>query len=222
MQGDQAESSIISALEKIYQNIDLFDVVVIVRGGGATTDLACFDSYELALNCAQYPLPVISGIGHQRDISILDMVAHTSVKTPTAAAELLISAMQQAENEVVNLLADIQDIVKTRIDSEIRFFDQTQLKIKQILRNWVLQKTHNLERQKSRLKSNVRMQLLKQINRLTILEKNIETHSPVFLLKHGYTITALNGKRITSVKDVKPGDKICTFVGDGEFGSEVN
>ena len=222
MQGDQAESSIISALEKIYQNIDLFDVVVIVRGGGATTDLACFDSYELALNCAQYPLPVISGIGHQRDISILDMVAHTSVKTPTAAAELLISAMQQAENEVVNLLADIQDIVKTRIDSEIRFFDQTQLKIKQILRNWVLQKTHNLERQKSRLKSNVRMQLLKQINRLTILEKNIETHSPVFLLRHGYTITALNGKRITSVKDVKPGDKICTFVGDGEFGSEVN
>ena len=222
MQGDQAEKSIIATLEKIYENIDLFDVVVIIRGGGATTDLACFDSYELALNCAQFPLPIISGIGHQRDISILDMVAHTSVKTPTAAAEFLISVMQDSENQVVNLVADIQNIVRNNIENEIRFFDQTKFRIKQILQSWVVQKNYVLERQKNRLKSTVRMQLLKQSNRLTLLEKNIETHSPIFLLKHGYTITTLNGKRITSNKQVKPGDKIRTFVADGEFGSEVN
>ena len=221
MQGDQAEKSIISALEKIYQNIDLFDVVVIIRGGGATTDLACFDSYELALNCAQFPLPIISGIGHQRDISILDMVAHASVKTPTAAAEFLISIMQESENKVLNLVADIQDIIRTNIENEIRFFDQKKLRIRQILQSWVVQKSYVLERQKSQLKSMVRMQLLKQSNRLALLEKNIETHSPTFLLKHGYTITTLNGKRITSGKQVKPGDKIRTFVADGEFGSEV-
>ena len=221
MQGDQAEKSIISALEKIYQNIDLFDVVVIIRGGGATTDLACFDSYELALNCAQFPLPIISGIGHQRDISILDMVAHASVKTPTAAAEFLISIMQESENQVLNLVADIQDIIRTNIENEIRFFDQKKLRIRQILQSWVVQKSYVLERQKSQLKSMVRMQFLKQSNRLALLEKNIETHSPTFLLKHGYTITTLNGKRITSGKQVKPGDKIRTFVADGEFGSEV-
>jgi len=221
MQGDQAEKSIIAALERIYENIEMFDVIVIIRGGGATTDLACFDSYELALNCAQFPLPIIAGIGHQRDISILDMVAHTSVKTPTAVAEFLISVMQEAENQVVNILADIQNLVKNTIESESRFIDQTQSLIKQTIRNWMVQKTHLLDRQKSRLKSTVRMQFLKENNKLLLLEKNIETHSPNFLLKHGYTITSINGKRITSAKQVTTGDKIRTFVADGDFGSEV-
>ncbi len=221
MQGDQAESSIISALEKIYENIDLFDVVVIIRGGGATTDLACFDSYELALNCAQFPLPIIAGIGHQRDVSILDMVAYSSVKTPTAAAEFLIAKLQNAEDTVVSLVSDIRYVINNRIETESHFINQIQLQIKQTLRSWVLQKTHLLERQKSRLQSNVRMQLLKQNNKLSLLDKNIETHSPSFLLKHGYTITTLNGKRITSARQVKNGDKIRTFVVDGEFESEV-
>ena len=221
MQGDQAEASIISALEKIYENIDLFDVVVIIRGGGATTDLACFDSYELALNCAQFPLPIIAGIGHQRDVSILDMVAHTSVKTPTAVAEFLIAKLQNAEDTVVSLVSDIRYVINSRIETESHFINQIQLQIKQTLRSWVLQKTHLLERQKSRLQSNVRMQLLKQNNKLSLLDKNIETHSPSFLLKHGYTITTLNGKRITSARQVKTGDKIRTFVVDGEFESEV-
>jgi len=222
MQGEQAEASIISALEKIYDNVDLFDVVVIIRGGGATTDLACFDSYELALNCAQFPLPIIAGIGHQRDISILDMVAHTSVKTPTAAAEFLVSRLQDAEDTVVNIISDIRYLVKNRIENESHFISQIQIQIKQTLRSWVQQRTHALERQKNRLQSNVRLQLLKQNNKLSLLEKNIDTHSPAFLLKHGYSITTLNGKRITSVKQIKAGDTIRTFVGDGEFSSEVN
>jgi len=221
MQGDQAETSMISALEKIYENIDLFDVVIVIRGGGAITDLACFDSYELALNCAQFPLPVIAGIGHQRDVSILDMVAHTSVKTPTAVAEFLISKMQAAENLAINVISDIRYLIRTRIEKESRLINQTQLQIKQTLRGWVLQKTHMLERQKSRLQSNVRMQLLKQNNKLSLLDKNIETHSPIFLLKHGYTITTLNGKRITSGKQVKSGDQIRTYVSDGDFESEI-
>jgi exodeoxyribonuclease VII large subunit len=222
MQGDQAESSIISALEKIYQNIDLFDVVVIIRGGGATTDLACFDSFELALNCAQFPLPIIAGIGHQRDISILDMVAHTSVKTPTAVAEFLISSLQNTENIVIDIISNIRYLIKNRIETEIRFVNQTQMQIKQTLRSWVVQKTHLLDRQKTRLQSNVRLQLLRQNSKLALLEKNIETHSPGFLLKHGYTISTLNGKRITSIKQIKSGDRIRTFVHDGDFGSEVN
>ncbi len=221
MQGDQAEASIISALEKIYEHIELFDVVVIIRGGGATTDLACFDSYELALNCAQFPLPIVSGIGHQRDISILDIVANSSVKTPTAAAELLISVMQDAENRMSNVVSDILHLVKSKVDVETRFIDQAQMRIKQTLRSCVLQKGHLLDRQRNRLQSSIRMQLLKQNNKLSLLEKNIETHSPQFLLKHGYTITTLNGKRITSSKQIKQGDQIRTYVGDGDFESQI-
>ena len=222
MQGDQAEASIVSALESIYEHVDLFDVVVIIRGGGATTDLACFDSYDLALNCAQFPLPVIAGIGHQRDYTILDMVAHTSVKTPTAVAEFLIANLQEAENHVLDIFSDIRYIIKNNTETEYRKVDQIKMRIKQTLRSWVVQKTHRLERQKSRLQSTVRMQMLRQNNKLLLLEKNIEAHSPVFLLRHGYTITTLNGKRITSANQVKQGDKIRTFVHDGDFGSKVD
>ena len=221
MQGDQAEASIIGALEKVYENIDLFDVVVVIRGGGATTDLACFDSYELALNCAQFPLPIISGIGHQRDVSILDMVAHTSLKTPTAVAEFLIYRMLQTESNVLDVFSDIKSLVKYKIENELYFIEKTQTRIKQTLRSWVVQRSHTLERQKSRLHSSVRMQLLRQNNKLQLLEKNIEAHSPSFLLQHGYTISTVNGKRISSVKQVKHGDKIRTFAADGDFVSRV-
>jgi len=221
MQGDQAETSIIAALEKIYNHNDLFDAVIIIRGGGATTDLACFDSYDLAVNCAQFPLPIISGIGHQRDISILDLVAHTSLKTPTAVAEFLISKLSDTEYKLNSLFTDIRFTVKNKIENQSRYIIQSRMRIKHTLRSWVLQRSHLLERQKSRLKSSVRMELMKQNNKLVLLEKSIESHSPSFLLLHGYTISTLNGKRITSINQVKMGDKIKTYVHDGEFDSAV-
>lgn len=222
MQGEQAESSIIRSLEKIYEHSELFDVVVIIRGGGATTDLACFDSYELALNCAQFPLPIISGIGHQRDVSILDMVAHTSVKTPTAAAEFLISKMKDAERIWRNIFSDIGYLVQNQTETERRKLEQTQMRITHTLRQWVTKRSHALETHQNRLQNSVRMQIVRQKNKLILLEKSIESHSPSYLLQHGYTITTLNGKRISSVNDIKKGDKIRTFVHDGGFESEVS
>ena len=221
MQGDQAEASIIAALEKVYENIDLFDALIIIRGGGATTDLACFDAYDLAANCAQFPLPIITGIGHQRDISILDMVANVSLKTPTAVAEFLIGNLQKSEHHIQNIFSDIRYLVNTKIEKEHRFVDQSHHRIKQFLKAIVAQKTNRLDRQISRLQSTVRMQLLQQKNRLALLEKSIENHSPSFLLKHGYTLTTLNGKRISSVKEVKSGDLIRSFVHDGDFESKI-
>lgn len=93
MQGDQAENSLIAALNAAYECADDYDIVVIIRGGGSTTDLTCFDSYEVAAHCAQFPLPIFTGIGHTKDISITDMVAHSALKTPTAVAADLISRM---------------------------------------------------------------------------------------------------------------------------------
>lgn len=221
MQGEQAMASIISALDKINENIEMFDVVLILRGGGATSDLACFDSYELAYNCSQFPLPIIAGIGHQRDISILDMVAHTSLKTPTAVADFLISCLQNEESLLINNFNNIQYNIKEIISNELYMISNGKQRIKHALRNSIIQKSMLLERIKARCRSVVNMQMMQQHNRLLMLEKNIETHSPVFLLKHGYTISTLNGKRINSVHQLSSGDVVRTYLHDGEFGSKV-
>ena len=222
MQGEATEKSVISALEQIYEQAESFDTVVIIRGGGATTDLAAFDSYELALNCAQFPLPIISGIGHQRDVSILDTIAHTSVKTPTAAAEFLISNLQSAENQAMEIFFDIQYFVKNHLEKEYRHLDNSHLQIKHALKNKVTKKIFVLENQKRRFCSALRIQFVKQQNKLNLLEKNIETYSPAFLLQHGYTITTLNGKKLVSAKNLKKGDKLKTYFTDGFVDSTAN
>lgn len=221
MQGDMATGSIIEALDKIYEYADLFDVVIIIRGGGATTDLACFDSYELALNCAQFPLPIIAGIGHQRDLSIVDMVAHTSVKTPTAAAALLIEMMEEAKNRMTDAYTAIYQLLNQRIQNQQQKIADISWKIKHALLNKTANKKLTLERQKSRLIQAIRLTISAQKNKLALIENSVERHSPAFLLKYGYTITTINGKRISSVNDVQDGDTIKTYVSDGEVKSIV-
>ena len=115
MQGSQAAASIIEQLDRINRHVELFDVVVIIRGGGATSDLNCFDNYPLALNVAQFPLPIIVGIGHDRDETVLDSIAHTRVKTPTAAAEFLISRMDEAAARIVELRNRIEQRIGERM-----------------------------------------------------------------------------------------------------------
>jgi len=221
MQGEQAESSIIAALEKIFRHVELFDAVVIIRGGGATTDLSCFDSYELAVNCAQFPLPIIAGIGHQRDVSILDLVAHSSLKTPTAVAEFLIDRLQEAENSTKYTVSNIYSFSKNFLDASIREINEKQMLIRHVLRNSLMRKHHEINRQVNRLKTDVRMKLLREQNRLTLMGKSIETHSPAFMLKYGYSFTTFQGKKVLSVHEVKSGDRIQTFLHDGNFESEV-
>lgn len=221
MQGDHAPQSIVGALEKIYQHAEHFDVVIIIRGGGATTDLACFDDYELALNCAQFPLPIIAGIGHQRDVSILDLVAHQSVKTPTAVAELLIGMLQNAEQEVFGLLDQIASVIKRKMDAEKTHQQQIRQRIKHALNKQIIERNHQLDTQKQRLVSLVNLQIEKQRNRLSLLQKSIELHSPQFLLKYGYTMTTQHGKRLTSGKNLKHGDKITTYFHDSSVESEI-
>ena len=110
MQGDRVEESVLSALDRVNARLSEFDVVVIIRGGGATSDLSGFDTYLLAAACAQFPLPIITGIGHERDDTVLDSVAHTRVKTPTAAAEFLIESMDSAADELEMLASRLHEI----------------------------------------------------------------------------------------------------------------
>jgi len=118
MQGDEAESSIIAALEKIYQYENFFDAVAIIRGGGAQADLSCFDQYTLAANVAQFPLPVISGIGHEKDESVVDLVVHTKLKTPTAVADFLVTKAYEFEQALLALRDEIVDHTNRFIQQE--------------------------------------------------------------------------------------------------------
>ncbi len=125
MQGAETVPSVINALERIFQYEDFFDAVVIIRGGGAVVDLSSFDNYELAFNITQFPLPVITGIGHEKDDTIIDLVAHTRLKTPTAVAEFLIKGMERFYDRMLELENEIVQITRESIESHHNTLEQT-------------------------------------------------------------------------------------------------
>lgn len=199
MQGEQVEQSIIAALERIYALNTSFDVVVIIRGGGATADLSGFDTLALAENVAQFPLPVITGIGHERDESILDMVAHTRVKTPTAAAALLIDHLRQ----VLERINSAQQRITTSIFQRIA--------------NQKMRLT-NLQ---TLLPALVQRNLAEARHRIEMLEVLLKSHDPQRLLSRGYSITLLNGRAVRDPQQLKAGDVLETRVEKGTIKSTV-
>lgn len=199
MQGDKVEEGIIAALDAIVQDVDSWDVVVIIRGGGATSDLTCFDTYDLANNCAQFPLPIITGIGHQRDDTVLDAVAHTRVKTPTAAADLLVHALA-GQAAIVDGFAD--GIVKAA---------QNILAQQRVFLKGVLQ----------RLPVATELLLQRHRHKLDLWQQLAESSSPQRILSLGYSLTICNGRVVRSAADVKEGDRLVTRLGDGEVSSKV-
>lgn len=222
MQGEQAENSMIDALERVYHHVDLFDVVVIIRGGGATTDLACFDSYLLASHCAQFPKAIIAGIGHTRDQTILDQVAHRSVATPTAAADFLIQKLQDAYEAAHQPFLQILDKAVKIQQQQQHYLTQLNWKMKQALLQKSTQKKLHLQRLNSLITANLQLWTKHQWHRLSLYESKIQLHSPTHMLQFGYCFTTVNGKRLTSVDSVHPGDTLHTWVSDGSVTSTVN
>ncbi|MDR2824594.1 MAG: exodeoxyribonuclease VII large subunit [Prevotellaceae bacterium] len=221
MQGDTAAESIINSLEKIYTCAESFDAVVIIRGGGAAMDLACFDSYDLALNIAQFPLPVIAGIGHQRDSTIVDFVANRSVKTPTAVAEFLIDKMQTFEKELFMKIEIINNFAQNAIFDQKNKLEQMRYNIQHLLKSKSEIRKFALNRQQMRLANATRNIISSQKNKLNIYEKIVQTQSPFYLLEKGYSLTTLNEQRLFSIKQIQKGDKIKTYLSDGTFESSV-
>ncbi len=146
MQGEAAENSILNAIDKIYNNIEYFDVVVIIRGGGSRAELSCFDSYNLASNICQFPLPVIAGIGHERDQSVVDMVANTRVKTPTAAAAFLIDKLSFFANEIYSMSEQIISEAQNIIDNKEHEIELISERITYFAKNLVRDKKESLLR----------------------------------------------------------------------------
>ena len=222
MQGEGVERSIISALDKINAHIDDYDCVVIIRGGGATSDMSGFDSLLLAENVANFPLPVITGIGHDRDECILDMVSHTRVKTPTAAAAFLIDRLEQVARRIDDAADRITSYVQHRMEIEKMRLSRAAERIP-ILFSLVKSKQENkLETLNQRIASAVQRLIDRRRHTLDILEQRTKSLDPTLLLQRGYSITLVNGHALRSPSAVKPGDIIVTRLADGTVKSTVN
>ena len=198
MQGDEAPRSIIEALDMIAVRSGEFDAVVMIRGGGAAMDLVCFDDYELAVNIAQFPLPVVTGIGHDHDYHVADMVAHTWLKTPTAVADFFIDVFAAQEQLLMHLYQRISLSLSQKISME----RQRLARVHQALENGA-----------SRVISNGRQ-------RLELLRLRINAADPARILGSGFAIVAVDGKR-ASVADVVKGKRMKLVLRDGTVEFEI-
>ncbi|WP_314923496.1 exodeoxyribonuclease VII large subunit [Prevotella pallens] len=243
MQGEQVEQSIVAALNLISTKENDFDCVVIIRGGGATADLSGFDTLVLAENVANFPLPVITGIGHERDESILDMVAHTRVKTPTAAAAFLIDHLAATLNRIEQAQISIQRMVEHRIQHEKLHLQQLSTHIPilfSMVKNrenarlddyWhaLLQRVMlHLQQSKMRVEllSNkvipaTTNKLMAEQHKLQLLEQRVDGVNPERMLRLGYSLTYKNGYVLRNVNEVKAGDEITTRLEGGIITSVV-
>lgn len=243
MQGDRAEDSIISALEKIYEFTDYFDAVVIIRGGGATSELSCFDSYLLAASCAQFPLPIITGIGHERDDTVLDIVANTRAKTPTAVAEFLIANMLDLASQLEEAAQYLDARVTQRLHDELLKINSYETQIIYTLKSWRKEQSVLLSTMKddlsktalrkiniytdrylllsNTLKRSTKRELDDTKNRLDTFQKHLELMSPETILKKGYTMTMKNGKIVKSIHSLEENDVLTTLFVDGKVKSII-
>lgn len=244
MQGVDTAPSVIAALEAIAADIDSYDCVVIIRGGGATSDLLAFDDYQLANNIAQFPLPVIIGIGHERDITVLDYVANMRVKTPTAAAEWLIARGDNALEQLRRLASDIMlsasDLIKgaqthlAYIDSTLRLAPGAAMQhaASSLQRSSMLLAETGARRiapEFARLKATGQAiatattgVLTRESDRMNGRQQLLQALSPAATLARGYSITTVNGHALRSIDALTPGSTVTTTLADGSFTSTVS
>lgn len=222
MQGDRVEESVLSALDKVNARLTEFDVVVIIRGGGATSDLSGFDTYLLAASCAQFPLPIITGIGHERDDTVLDSVAHTRVKTPTAAAEFLIESMNDAADELEILAVRLQESVRNLLSQEQRKLVTYKNRIPSSAYRRISDAKLTLLTAKKDIAQVVTASLSRYRHRLELLQQRLTDASPEKQLARGYSITLKDGKVVKNAEELQADDEIITRLQCGEVTSIVH
>ena len=221
MQGEGTGQSIIAALEKIYTIINQFDCVVIIRGGGATSDMSGFDTLELAENVANFPIPIITGIGHERDESILDMVSHMRVKTPTAAAALLIDHLKI----VLDTINNSQNSITRSVQQKLSTLNAQLLTVSEAIpRLFSIVKTRHearLDTFEQKIPMLIERRLTNTCHQLEILEEKVKSLDPQLLLKRGYSITLHNGKAVRDPRQLCQGDEIETRLEKGTLKSII-
>lgn len=243
MQGERIEQSVIAALDAVMATADEWDAVVIIRGGGAVSDLSGFDSYLLASHVAQFPLPVLTGIGHERDDTVIDAVAHTRLKTPTAVAAFLIDARRREEETLKRLAESLMRAARQSVENRRRHFETVAMRFGAAasrfgaLRNEKLLRLYarlsvgaqhllaangyRLESLSPRLTSAIVLRFDHEHHRLAGVERSLRLAAPERILALGYSITMRNGKPVTAAAELRAGDCIVTRLADGEVHSTV-
>lgn len=223
MQGESIGQSIIAALERIYQmqteNLELrtslFDCVVIIRGGGATSDMSGFDTLALAENVANFPIPIITGIGHDRDESVLDMVSHTRVKTPTAAAALLIDHLKAVQETIEGAQSMITHYVQQKLsiaNSHLSIISESIPRLFSVVKT---RQEAKIDALYTRMPMLIERRLTTESHRLQLIDEKLKALDPALLLARGYSITLHNGKSVRDPQQLQPGDEIETRVEKG-------
>ena len=223
MQGESIGQSIIAALERIYQmqteNLELrtslFDCVVIIRGGGATSDMSGFDTLALAENVANFPIPIITGIGHDRDESVLDMVSHTRVKTPTAAATLLIDHLKAVQETIEGAQSMITHYVQQKLsiaNSHLSIISESIPRLFSVVKT---RQEAKIDALYTRMPMLIERRLTTESHRLQLIDEKLKALDPALLLARGYSITLHNGKSVRNPQQLQPGDEIETRVEKG-------
>lgn len=222
MQGDVAEDSVVSALGAVALREEEFDVVVIIRGGGSTSDLALFDSYNIASHVAQFPLPVISGIGHDKDVSVVDMVASTACKTPTAVATHLVELADSEAWALDNLARQLRDGVVERLSRErlnVERFTAEVMRAATVSINGGRMRLDNLS---EKLANESRKMVEREEERLRSAMAVVESHSPDNILRLGFALMRINGAIVNSVDSVNCGDEFSVELADGIVNAQIN
>ena len=221
MQGDAAEESIISALHSIAEREEEFDVVAIIRGGGSTSDLALFDSYHIATHVAQFPLPIFSGIGHDKDISVVDMVAHTALKTPTAVATKLVEMADYEMNIIDSFASDIAAMVDNRLYQEDMRIYQLGTDIERRATAHINDCHKHIELIQSALHSRLELIFSTEEQRLSEATRALKSYSIDNILRLGFAVARSEDRVIKSVTSHNIGENIEVELLDGVIGAEI-
>ena len=221
MQGDEAPGSITTAMELIYESESDFDCVVLIRGGGSKADLESFNHYDLAYFITQFPLPVITGIGHERDESVADMVAHKGLKTPTAVAEFLVDQLLAFEFRLSALLDRLSSSVRNRVQSDLSRLERYGEGMMHLSRSLLEKQSEQLRQSELRLRRELTNLLERKGDYLALLKKRAELVDPRNILKRGYSMTLLEGKSVSSIKNIEPGILLETRLYKGSIISKV-
>ena len=221
MQGAAAEESIVEALCNVATNLEKFDAVVLIRGGGSRSDLNCFNAYRLCAHVAQFPLPVVTGIGHDKDTSVADMVAHTALKTPTAVAGWLVERMTEVDGWLDYAALQLHDTTTAAMHaSEVRL-ERLAGEVRRLSSELLTRQSLRLEHFTGLLPDAARDFLTRQTTRLENAAELIAGRSPERILRLGFAVVRSGGKAVTSAAAVAAGERIEIEVSDGKINATV-
>ena len=221
MQGEAAEQSIIDALCRVADRLEEFDAVVIIRGGGSRSDLNCFNAYRLCSYVAQFPLPVITGIGHDKDTSVADMVAHTALKTPTAVAGWLVERMSGIEGWLDNAALQLHDGVLRLTRAQQLRLEEMAGDLRHLPAGLIRQRRLELEGRSEAFRQAVGAFLRQEQQRVATSAELIESRSPRRILRMGFAVVRGRGRAVRSITEVTAGQRMEVEVADGRFTVEA-